>query len=626
MKIQTKSQTESFQLITSHDLRHRHLALFVPRLSTILLLATLSFGIMDRGPEGLRIYQNYPTRGIVISSNGFVGIGNLTPNATLDVAGTVSASAIIINGNWSAATYSGIWQGSAVAVSYGGSGATTLTGVLKGNGTTAFTGSASLDDIAEGTTYKRMSATNYTDLTDAGDSTLHYHATDRALTNATGTLAVANGGTGQTALSSVTVGSATTAGNVTGVVAVANGGTGATTLTGVLKGNGTTAFTGSASLDDIAEGTTYKRMSATNYTDLTDAGDSTLHYHATDRALTNATGTLAVANGGTGATTLGASYLVKGNGASALSSATIYDTGTNIGIGDTTPTAKLSVAGSISGNNGLIINAGTVGIGISNPAEKLEVNGNILADAKVFAQGGFYDFGDGSDGSFSSVGNFTQSGFCQYNNFTLNAGHTMTLGNQSVVLYVSGTLTLAGNIVGTGKGANANEDGFCGGGAGGAGGGWWSMGDPDTTGPGSPATDVVGTMFSTFSGGSANAAECKRIAATKFIGYGAGGGNGGGAAGGAGGAGGAGLLIVARNVVFSGSPTIISNGNPGGFNQWYGSGGGGGCVVLLYHAKSGSNPTITTSGGSGGSGYNGGPYTSYAGAAGGSGSSLIQQI
>ena len=73
--------------------------------------------------------------------------------------------------------------------------------------------------------YTHLTATNHTDLTDAGDSTLHYHATDRDSANFTGT----------------------------------------------------------------------------NWTDLTDAGDSTLHYHATDRALANATGTLALANGGTGA-------------------------------------------------------------------------------------------------------------------------------------------------------------------------------------------------------------------------------------------------------------------------------------------------------------------------------------
>lgn len=45
--------------------------------------------------------------------------------------------------------------------------------------------------------YTHLTSANHTDLTDGGDSTLHYHAADRALANATGTLALANGGTGQ---------------------------------------------------------------------------------------------------------------------------------------------------------------------------------------------------------------------------------------------------------------------------------------------------------------------------------------------------------------------------------------------------------------------------------------------
>jgi hypothetical protein len=45
------------------------------------------------------------------------------------------------------------------------------------------------------------------------------------------------------------------AGNVTGTVAVANGGTGATTLTGILKGNGTSAFTAAVSGTDYAPAT-----------------------------------------------------------------------------------------------------------------------------------------------------------------------------------------------------------------------------------------------------------------------------------------------------------------------------------------------------------------------------------
>jgi len=36
----------------------------------------------------------------------------------------------------------------------------------------------------------------------------------------------------------------------------------------------------------------YTHLTATNHTDLTDAGDSALHYHATDRDLSNAAGQL----------------------------------------------------------------------------------------------------------------------------------------------------------------------------------------------------------------------------------------------------------------------------------------------------------------------------------------------
>jgi hypothetical protein len=55
-------------------------------------------------------------------------------------------------------------------------------------------------------------------------------------------------------------------------------------------------------------------------------------------------GTLAIANGGTGATTLTSGYLVKGNGTSAVSASVVYDSGTNVGIGTTSPTAPLTVS------------------------------------------------------------------------------------------------------------------------------------------------------------------------------------------------------------------------------------------------------------------------------------------
>lgn len=115
------------------------------------------------------------------------------------------------------------------------------------------------------------------------------------------------------------------AANVTGTVAVANGGTGATTLTGYVKGTGTTAMTASATIPaaDISGNI---------------SGNAA-----------NVTGTVAVGNGGTGTTTL--SGLIKGNGTSAFTAAvagTDYSGGTAaLGTGilkSTTTTGALTIA------------------------------------------------------------------------------------------------------------------------------------------------------------------------------------------------------------------------------------------------------------------------------------------
>lgn len=64
----------------------------------------------------------------------------------------------------------------------------------------------------------------------------------------------------------------------------------------------------------IAVGDNDTRLtSAANMTDLTDGGDSTLHYHATDRARANHTGTQTlstIADSGTAGETLAANDLV----------------------------------------------------------------------------------------------------------------------------------------------------------------------------------------------------------------------------------------------------------------------------------------------------------------------------
>lgn len=149
----------------------------------------------------------------------FSGTGQITAGAgltktgnTLNIGGTSNRITVNADTVDIAATYTGQtsittlgtiatgnWNGTVINVAYGGTGATTLTGYLKGNGTSAFTGVSTIPG------------------------------------------ADVNGDISGKAS------------NVTGTVAVANGGTGATSLTGILKGNGTSALSAASAGTDYLD-------------------------------------------------------------------------------------------------------------------------------------------------------------------------------------------------------------------------------------------------------------------------------------------------------------------------------------------------------------------------------------
>jgi hypothetical protein len=162
-----------------------------------------------------------------------------------------------------------------------------------------------------------------------------------------GTILYWNIGQGYGAASTTNSGPTNLASGVTGTLGVANGGTGAATLTGLVKGSGTSAMTAAVAGTDYQapltltttgsgaaslSGTTLNIPSTTNYalptasstvlggvkvgTNLSIDGSGAL---SADLSAGNISGTVAVGKGGTGATTL--TGLVKGNGTSAFTAA-----------------------------------------------------------------------------------------------------------------------------------------------------------------------------------------------------------------------------------------------------------------------------------------------------------------
>jgi hypothetical protein len=124
-----------------------------------------------------------------------------------------------------------------------------------------------------------------------------------------------------------------------------------------LTGAGTTTVTGTypnftITSNDSTVGTVTSVAASGGTTGLTFTGSP-----ITTAGTLTLGGTLAVANGGTGATTLTSGYLVKGNGTSAVSASVVYDNGTNVGIGTASPATLLHISATnpefrLQGTNG----------------------------------------------------------------------------------------------------------------------------------------------------------------------------------------------------------------------------------------------------------------------------------
>jgi microcystin-dependent protein len=219
-----------------------------------------------------------------------------------------------------------------------------------------------------------------------------------SLTGLTTDLSVAQGGTGASTLTGVVHGSGTSAltagavalaSEVSGTLPVANGGSGAATLTGYVKGNGTSAMTAAATIPGsvITGNISGNAANVSGTVAATNGGSGQSSYTigdvlyasgaaalsklpavATGNTLnsggagaapawgkvgltTHVTGTLPVANGGSGASTLTANKILVGNGTSAVLAPTNLhwdNTNSRLGVGDTTPSYAVDVAGDVN--------------------------------------------------------------------------------------------------------------------------------------------------------------------------------------------------------------------------------------------------------------------------------------
>jgi hypothetical protein len=193
-------------------------------------------GTITLGTTALTFVQ-FSGAGQVVAGTGLTKTGNtldvvgtadrITSNSdSIDIASTyVGQSSITTLGTIS----SGTWNGTTIGVAHGGTGATTLTGYVKGDGTNAFTASSTIPG-----------------------SDISGNISGNAA-NVSGTVAVANGGTGATTLgaggylkgngtSAITSQTGVPFSDVTGTVPVNQGGTGATTSANARTNLSSTSF------------------------------------------------------------------------------------------------------------------------------------------------------------------------------------------------------------------------------------------------------------------------------------------------------------------------------------------------------------------------------------------------